>query len=51
MLVNHGGTDQKLSQLFYADDAVLLAESVEELDRMVSRSDDVSRRRKLRVKA
>lgn len=40
-----------VAQLLYAKDAVLLAESVEELYRMVSCFDDVCRRRMLKEDA
>lgn len=42
--LNHGGTEWKLQQLLYVDDAVLLAESEEELYRMIGCSDEVCRR-------
>lgn len=51
VILNHKETKWKLPQLLYADDADVLAESEKELDRMVSRSDKVYRRRVLKVNA
>lgn len=33
--LNHGQTERKLTQVLHVDDAVLLVESEEELDRML----------------
>lgn len=46
---NHGETAWKLLQLLYADDAVLFANSEEELDGMVDQFDNVCRRIMLKV--
>lgn len=49
VLLNHSGTNWKLPLLQYADDAIPVVESEEELARTVGRSDGICRRRKLRV--
>lgn len=41
MIIYHEETERKLPQLFNADDATLLAESEEELVRIVDCLDDV----------